>query len=194
MLGYLDDPDATAAAIDADGWLHTGDIGTVDAAGNLRITDRLKDTYICGGFNVLPRRGRTGAGPVGGVADAAVIGVPTSDSVRSAGRSSFAGRQRPRRAGRDRVHPESTGELQDTTIGGLFGRVAAKPRRQSGQTHTGRWFDGSHLRRQHVPSATRCAPSSPPTRRRFPPSPTTPPRASNSTGAGTACCSTPACR
>ena len=53
MLGYLDDPDATAAAIDADGWLHTGDIGTVDAAGNLRITDRLKDMYICGGFNVF---------------------------------------------------------------------------------------------------------------------------------------------
>ena len=54
MLGYLDDPDATAAAIDADGWLHTGDIGTVDDAGNLRITDRLKDMYICGGFNVYP--------------------------------------------------------------------------------------------------------------------------------------------
>ncbi|MCV7166513.1 AMP-binding protein, partial [Mycobacterium stomatepiae] len=54
MLGYLDDPEATAAAVDADGWLHTGDIGTVDAAGNLRITDRLKDMYICGGFNVYP--------------------------------------------------------------------------------------------------------------------------------------------
>ena len=54
MLGYLDDPEATAAAIDADGWLHTGDVGTVDAAGNLRITDRLKDMYICGGFNVYP--------------------------------------------------------------------------------------------------------------------------------------------
>ncbi|HNM86429.1 MAG TPA: FadD3 family acyl-CoA ligase, partial [Mycobacterium sp.] len=54
MLGYLDDPEATAAAIDAQGWLHTGDVGTVDAAGNLRITDRLKDMYISGGFNVYP--------------------------------------------------------------------------------------------------------------------------------------------
>lgn len=54
MLGYLDDPVATAAAIDPDGWLHTGDIGTVDDGGNLRITDRLKDMYICGGFNVYP--------------------------------------------------------------------------------------------------------------------------------------------
>lgn len=54
MLGYLDDPDATAEAIDADGWLHTGDIGTMDEAGYVRITDRLKDMYISGGFNVYP--------------------------------------------------------------------------------------------------------------------------------------------
>ncbi|MCC7394027.1 MAG: AMP-binding protein [Sphingomonadaceae bacterium] len=54
MLGYLDDPTATAEAIDADGWLHTGDIGTMDAAGYVRITDRMKDMYISGGFNVYP--------------------------------------------------------------------------------------------------------------------------------------------
>jgi len=76
MLGYLDDPMATAAAIDADGWLHTGDIGTVDAAGNLRITDRLKDMYICGGFNVYPAEVEQVLARMDGVADAAVIGVP----------------------------------------------------------------------------------------------------------------------
>jgi len=76
MLGYLDDPDATAAAIDADGWLHTGDIGTIDDAGNLRITDRLKDMYICGGFNVYPAEVEQVLARLEGVADVAVIGVP----------------------------------------------------------------------------------------------------------------------
>src|SRR5439155_1002513 len=54
MLGYLDDPEATAAAIDGDGWLHTGDAGRLDEAGYLTITGRLVDMYICGGFNVYP--------------------------------------------------------------------------------------------------------------------------------------------
>ncbi|QNI08797.1 fatty acid--CoA ligase family protein [Mycobacterium kubicae] len=76
MLGYLDDPDATAAAIDADRWLHTGDIGTIDEAGNLRITDRLKDMYICGGFNVYPAEVEQALARMPGVADVAVIGVP----------------------------------------------------------------------------------------------------------------------
>ena len=54
MLGYLDDPKATAETIDAQGWMHTGDVGTMDAEGYVRITDRLKDMYISGGFNVYP--------------------------------------------------------------------------------------------------------------------------------------------
>ena len=54
MQGYLDDPAATAEAIDADGWLHTGDVGTMDAGGYVRITDRKKDMFISGGFNVYP--------------------------------------------------------------------------------------------------------------------------------------------
>ncbi|MBI5336561.1 MAG: fatty acid--CoA ligase family protein [Mycolicibacterium rufum] len=76
MLGYLDDPDATAAAIDADGWLHTGDVGELDEAGNLKITDRLKDMYICGGFNVYPAEIEQVLARLPGVAEAAVIGVP----------------------------------------------------------------------------------------------------------------------
>ncbi|MGV0790371.1 3-((3aS,4S,7aS)-7a-methyl-1,5-dioxo-octahydro-1H-inden-4-yl)propanoate--CoA ligase FadD3 [Mycolicibacterium sp. XJ1819] len=76
MLGYLDDPEATAATVDADGWLHTGDIGKVDENGNLQITDRLKDMYICGGFNVYPAEVEQVLARLDGVAESAVIGVP----------------------------------------------------------------------------------------------------------------------
>ncbi|WP_304118004.1 3-((3aS,4S,7aS)-7a-methyl-1,5-dioxo-octahydro-1H-inden-4-yl)propanoate--CoA ligase FadD3 [Mycolicibacterium bacteremicum] len=76
MLGYLDDPEATAAAIDEGGWLHTGDIGKLDEAGNLTITDRLKDMYICGGFNVYPAEIEQVLARLDGVAESAVIGVP----------------------------------------------------------------------------------------------------------------------
>ena len=76
MLGYLDDPEATAEAIDADGWLHTGDVGVLDEAGNLAITDRLKDMYISGGFNVYPAEVEQSLARLAGVADAAVVGVP----------------------------------------------------------------------------------------------------------------------
>jgi HIP---CoA ligase len=76
MLGYLDDPAATAEAIDADGWLHTGDVGTLDQAGNLKITDRLKDMYISGGFNVYPAEVEQALARLDGVADVAVVGVP----------------------------------------------------------------------------------------------------------------------
>ncbi len=76
MLGYLDDPEATAEAIDADGWLHTGDIGVLDDDGYLRITDRLKDMYICGGFNVYPAEVEQALTRHDAVVDVAVIGVP----------------------------------------------------------------------------------------------------------------------
>jgi HIP---CoA ligase len=76
MLGYLDDPEATRAAVDAGGWLHTGDVGHLDARGYLTITDRLKDMYICGGFNVYPAEVEQALARLEGVADSAVIGVP----------------------------------------------------------------------------------------------------------------------
>ena len=76
MLGYLDDPEATREAIDEDGWLHTGDVGTLDDAGNLTITDRLKDMYISGGFNVYPAEVEQALMRLEGVNDVAVVGVP----------------------------------------------------------------------------------------------------------------------
>jgi acyl-CoA synthetase (AMP-forming)/AMP-acid ligase II len=76
MLGYLDDPAATGEAIDAEGWLHTGDVGRLDDGGYLTITDRLKDMYICGGFNVYPAEVEQVLARLDGVAESAVIGVP----------------------------------------------------------------------------------------------------------------------
>ncbi len=76
MVGYLDDPAATAEAIDADGWLNTGDVGTLDADGNLTITDRIKDMYICGGFNVYPAEVEQTIARIDGITESAVIGIP----------------------------------------------------------------------------------------------------------------------
>ncbi len=76
MAGYLDDPAATADAIDPDGWLHTGDVGRLSETGHLTITDRLKDLYICGGFNVYPAEVEDLLLRHPGVGQAAVIGVP----------------------------------------------------------------------------------------------------------------------
>ncbi len=76
MLGYLDDEAATAEAIDPDGWLHTGDVGRLDARGYLTITDRLKDMYICGGFNVYPAEIEQALARHPAVAESVVIGVP----------------------------------------------------------------------------------------------------------------------
>jgi HIP---CoA ligase len=76
MLGYLDDAAATKEAIDDDGWLHTGDVGRLDADGYLTITDRLKDMYICGGFNVYPAEVEQVLARLDGVAESAVIGIP----------------------------------------------------------------------------------------------------------------------
>ncbi|GAA3980259.1 FadD3 family acyl-CoA ligase [Streptomyces plumbiresistens] len=76
MRGYYEDEAATAEAVGADGWLRTGDVGVLDAAGNLRITDRLKDMFIVGGFNAYPAEIEQLLGLHPDVADVAVIGVP----------------------------------------------------------------------------------------------------------------------
>ena len=76
MRGYFGDPEATAAAIDPRGWLHTGDVGTLDADGNLRITDRLKDMFVVGGFNAYPAEIEQAISQNEKVSEAAVVGVP----------------------------------------------------------------------------------------------------------------------
>lgn len=74
--GYFEDAEATAEAIEPDGWLHTGDVGLLDEDGGLRITDRIKDMFIVGGFNAYPAEIEAALMEFRGVAQVAVVGVP----------------------------------------------------------------------------------------------------------------------
>jgi fatty-acyl-CoA synthase len=76
MKGYFNQPEATAAALDPDGWLHTGDLGSMDAMGYCRVVGRLKDMIIRGGENIYPREIEELLCSHPQVADAAVVGVP----------------------------------------------------------------------------------------------------------------------
>ncbi len=136
MLGYLDDPGATAEAIDAEGWLHTGDVGLLTESGHLRIVDRIKDMYICGGFNVYPAEVEQALGWLDGVAEATVVGVPdpvygevgkayirlrpgaslTVEDVVNHGKANLANYKRPR-------HVEFRDELPRTPSGKVLKRV-----------------------------------------------------------------------
>ncbi|MFJ9587370.1 FadD3 family acyl-CoA ligase [Streptomyces acidicola] len=76
MRGYFEDAAETAKVLTPDGWLRTGDVGVLDEAGNLRITDRIKDMFIVGGFNAYPAEIEQLLMLHPDVADVAVIGVP----------------------------------------------------------------------------------------------------------------------
>jgi fatty-acyl-CoA synthase len=76
MKGYYKMPEATEAAIDAEGFLHSGDIGTVDEDGYYRITGRIKDMIIRGGENIYPREIEEFLYTMPGVQDVQVVGVP----------------------------------------------------------------------------------------------------------------------
>ena len=76
MRGYFGDDQKTKETIDEEGWLHTGDVGTMDGHGNIAITDRIKDMFVMGGFNAYPAEIEAMLRPFPGIADIAVIGVP----------------------------------------------------------------------------------------------------------------------
>jgi acyl-CoA synthetase (AMP-forming)/AMP-acid ligase II len=76
MRGYLDDPEATAAAIDERGFLHTGDLATMDERGYVRIVGRSKDMLIVGGFNVYPAEVENALLAHDAIGQVAVVGVP----------------------------------------------------------------------------------------------------------------------
>jgi long-chain acyl-CoA synthetase len=86
FLGYLDDPDATARVLDGDGWLHTGDLATVDDEGWLYLVDRAKDLIIVSGFNVYPLEVEEVLRLHPGIAEVGVVGVPhphTGEAVKA---------------------------------------------------------------------------------------------------------------
>jgi acyl-CoA synthetase (AMP-forming)/AMP-acid ligase II len=117
MKGYFDAGEETRKAIDEDGWLHTGDIGTMDERGYIKITDRLKDMFIVGGFNAYPAEIENTLLQMPGLGEVAVIGVPdkrlgevgmafvvpapgqslTADAVISWSRENMANFKAPRR-------------------------------------------------------------------------------------------------
>jgi fatty-acyl-CoA synthase len=76
MIGYNDNPEATAAAIDADGWLHTGDLGTMDSRGFVSVTGRVKDMIIRGGENLFPAEIEGVILEHWSVVETAVVGMP----------------------------------------------------------------------------------------------------------------------
>ena len=80
MKGYLNNPEATAQTIDADGWLHTGDIATIDADGFVSIVDRLKELIKYKGFQVAPAELEALLLTHPSIADAAVVGVPDEEA------------------------------------------------------------------------------------------------------------------
>jgi fatty-acyl-CoA synthase len=75
MKGYYRMPEATAQAIDGDGWLRSGDLGTMDAAGDFKITGRIKDMIIRGGENISPREIEEFLLPMEGIRDVQVAGI-----------------------------------------------------------------------------------------------------------------------
>ena len=132
MQGYLDDPVATAEAIDADGWLHTGDLGTFDAAGRLRIVGRKKDMFIVGGFNAYPAEIEGFLLEHPAVAQAAVIGVP-DERMGQVGKAFIVAQGRRtggerRRA--DRVEPRADGGFQGAPVCRVPRRAAVERHRQ----------------------------------------------------------------
>ena len=83
MLGYWDDAEKTAEAIDAAGWMHTGDLATLDAEGYCNIVGRIKDMVIRGGENIYPREIEEFLFRHPKIQDVQVFGVPTRSTARS---------------------------------------------------------------------------------------------------------------
>ncbi|MFE7804401.1 FadD3 family acyl-CoA ligase [Streptomyces sp. NPDC057430] len=135
MGGYFEDPEETARAVDEDGWLHTGDVGVLDEAGNLRITDRIKDMFIVGGFNAYPAEIEQLLGLHPDIADVAVIGVP-DPRLGEVGKA-FAVRRPSARVTADDLIAWARREMANYKVPREVEFVAELPRNASGKVVKG---------------------------------------------------------
>ena len=150
MIGYFDqNPAATAETVDPDGWLHTGDVGYVDATNNVTITDRIKDMFIVGGFNAYPAEIEGLMLDHPDLAQVTVVGVPDHahgrgrDGVRRAG----SGPRRRSRRGARMVTP-THGQLQGTALPRGGRRPSAQRQRQGAEVRAPPAAPGTSSRAQ----------------------------------------------
>jgi long-chain acyl-CoA synthetase len=134
MKGYWQRPEDTASAIDADGWLHTGDMAKMDEDGFFYIVDRKKDMILVSGFNVYPNEVEDVVAMLPGVLEVAAVGVPdeksgevvklvvvkkdeslTADQIKAHARENLTGYKQPRII-------EFRKELPKTNVGKILRR------------------------------------------------------------------------
>ncbi|MEI2693038.1 MAG: AMP-binding protein [Anaerolineae bacterium] len=138
MKGYYNNPEETSDAIDAAGWLHTGDIAAMDADGYFSIVDRKKDLIIASGYNIVPREVEEVLFTHPHVLEAAVVGVP--DPKRGETVKAFVVlKARPERHGRRaaRLLQGAPGPLQSARHDRIPHRAAQEPGRQDAAPHPG---------------------------------------------------------
>ncbi|MGW1495417.1 FadD3 family acyl-CoA ligase [Streptomyces sp. NPDC002402] len=135
MQGYFEDPEETATAITEDGWLRTGDVGVLDEGGNLRITDRIKDMFIVGGFNAYPAEIEQLLGLHPDIADIAVIGIPDA-RLGEVGKA-YAVRRRGATVTADDLIAWSRREMANYKVPRVVEFVGELPRNASGKVLKG---------------------------------------------------------
>jgi acyl-CoA synthetase (AMP-forming)/AMP-acid ligase II len=131
MDGYFEDPEATAAALTTDGWLRTGDLGSLDGDGNLRIHGRLKDMYIVGGFNTYPAEIENMMLAHPDIAEIAIIGVP-DERLGEVGMA-FIVPRRPDHASADEITAWAKERMANYKVPRAIRFMASLPKNASGK-------------------------------------------------------------
>ena len=140
MLGYNDDDKATAEAIDADGWLHTGDLGRMDARGYVTITGRVKEMIIRGGENHFPADIENVLLEHASVAEVAVVGLP--DETWGEVIAAFVRTDDGREIDKDTLHAHCRASLSPQKTPAVWCQVDAFPMTGSGKIQKFKLRDG----------------------------------------------------